>query len=609
MHRPSIVAFSTLALACAGGGDGGTAPAPILSVVVTPALDTIPVGDSTVFTATVTDAKGAPAAGTTITWRSTNSAVATVSATGRVTGVTAGGSSIIAAIATGPADTVSVVVVTPPAPLPAVRISEIHYDNVGTDVNEAIEVEGPAGTDLAGWALVLYNGNGGVPYDTLELTGILANQCGGRGTAWTWALNLQNGSPDGIALVTPRDSVVEFLTYEGTFSATAGPALGVTPTAIPVSQDPAPAIGQSLHRDATGTWSLRAANFGYCYGVAPPTSNIVSFSGRTNADPSLPVGFEDQIFATLRSGTTGETIATTFTWSSETPTLASVDARGVVRATGAGTAVLRATASDGTTSTYPLRTRVAAAATTAAYAGTTEFGDPTDGNAADEVIIRRAEYTTSFDVTRGIPNWVSYALDLTHIGTEDRCDCYTYDPELPAANRLTTADYTGAGTAAGYLIDRGHLVRSFDRTAGALDNARTFHFSNIIPQAADNNQGPWATLEAYLTDQAILSGKEVYVIAGATGSKGTVKGEGKITIPAQVWKVALLLPRDAGLASVTSAADVQVVAVIMPNEAGIRTVAWQTYRVTIDQVEALTGLDVLRLLPDAIETELEARVP
>jgi len=609
MHRPSIVAFSTLALACAGGGDGGTAPAPILSVVVTPALDTIPVGDSTVFTATVTDAKGAPAAGTTITWRSTNSAVATVSATGRVTGVTAGGSSIIAAIATGPADTVSVVVVTPPAPLPAVRISEIHYDNVGTDVNEAIEVEGPAGTDLAGWSLVLYNGNGGVPYDTLELTGILANQCGGRGTAWTWALNLQNGSPDGIALVTPRDSVVEFLTYEGTFSATAGPALGVTPTAIPVSQDPAPAIGQSLHRDATGTWSLRAANFGYCYGVAPPTSNIVSFSGRTNADPSLPVGFEDQIFATLRSGTTGETIATTFTWSSETPTLASVDTRGVVRATGAGTAVLRATASDGTTSTYPLRTRVAAAATTAAYAGNTEFGDPTDGNAADEVIIRRAEYTTSFDVTRGIPNWVSYALDLTHIGTEDRCDCYTYDPELPAANRLTTADYTGAGTAAGYLIDRGHLVRSFDRTAGALDNARTFHFSNIIPQAADNNQGPWATLEAYLTDQAILSGKEVYVIAGATGSKGTVKGEGKITIPAQVWKVALLLPRDAGLASVTSAADVQVVAVIMPNEAGIRTVAWQTYRVTIDQVEALTGLDLLRLLPDAIETELEARVP
>lgn len=599
-----------LLTACGGGGgEGGTAPAPKLTVTITPVIDTIDIGDSTLFTAVVREEKGAPASGATVSWRSTNVAVATIGATGRVKGVTAGGSSIIASIAAGPADTVSVVVVTPPPPLPAVRVTEIHYDNVGTDVNEAIEVEGPAGTDLAGWTLVLYNGNGGVPYDTLELSGILANQCTNRGTAWTWALNLQNGAPDGIALVTPKDSVVEFLTYEGTFIATAGVAVGVTPTAIPVGQEPAPAIGQSLHRDPAGTWSLRPTNFGYCFGVTPPTSNIVSFSGRTNADPALPVGFEDQLFATLRSGATGETVSTTFTWSSETPTLANVDARGVVRALGAGTAVIRATASDGTTSTYPLRTRVASASTTAAYAGNTEFGDPTDGNASDEVIIRRAEYTTSFDLTRGIPNWVSYALDLTHLGSEDRCDCYTYDPELPAVNKITTADYTGAGTAAGYSIDRGHLVRSFDRTAGALDNARTFHFSNIIPQAADNNQGPWATLETHLTDQAILSGKEVYVIAGATGSKGTVKGEGRITIPAQVWKVALLLPRDAGLSSVTNAADVQVVAVIMPNDAGIRTVTWQTYRVTIDQVEALTGLDLLRLLPDAIETELEARVP
>ena len=610
-RRPflSLCLLPLLASCGGGGGEGGTAPAPKLTVTVSPAIDTIAVGDSTLFVAAVTDATGAPATGATLTWRSTNTAVATVSATGRVTGIAVGGSSVVVSVTGGPADTVSVVVVTPPPPLPSVWVTEIHYDNVGTDVNEAIEVEGPAGTDLTGWTIVLYNGNGGVPYDTLELAGTLTNQCNGRGTAWTWALGLQNGSPDGLALVTPRDSVVEFLTYEGSFTATAGPALGVPPTVIPVSQEPAPAIGQSLHRDATGTWSQRAANFGYCFGVAPPTANIVSFTGRTNADPALPVGYEDQLFATLRSGTTGETVSTTFTWSSETPTLASVDSRGVVRALGAGTALIRATASDGTTSTYPLRIRVAAASTTAAYAGNTEFGDPTDGNASDEVIIRRAEYTSSFDVTRGIPNWVSYALDITHLGTEDRCDCYTYDPELPSANRITTADYTGAGTSAGYLIDRGHLVRSFDRTAGALDNARTFHFSNIVPQAADNNQGPWATLETYLTDQAILSGKEVYVIAGASGAKGTVKGEGRITIPAQVWKVALLLPRDAGLSSVTSAADIHVVAVIMPNDAGIRTVPWQSYRVTIDQVEALTGLDLLRLLPDAIEAELEARVP
>src|SRR5215475_6584703 len=46
-------------------------------------------------------------------------------------------------------------------PLPSVRFSEIHYDNTGTDTGEAIEISGPAGTDLTGWKIVLYNGTGG----------------------------------------------------------------------------------------------------------------------------------------------------------------------------------------------------------------------------------------------------------------------------------------------------------------------------------------------------------------------------------------------------------------------------------------------------------------
>src|SRR5699024_313860 len=41
-----------------------------------------------------------------------------------------------------------------------VFISEIHYDNAGTDTGEAIEVQAPEGTDLTGWQVVLYNGSG-----------------------------------------------------------------------------------------------------------------------------------------------------------------------------------------------------------------------------------------------------------------------------------------------------------------------------------------------------------------------------------------------------------------------------------------------------------------
>ena len=58
----------------------------------------------------------------------------------------------------------------------SVFINEIHYDNTGTDAGEAIEMAGPAGTDLTGWSIVLYNGAGGAVYDTDVLSGTIPNQ-------------------------------------------------------------------------------------------------------------------------------------------------------------------------------------------------------------------------------------------------------------------------------------------------------------------------------------------------------------------------------------------------------------------------------------------------
>jgi DNA/RNA endonuclease G (NUC1) len=339
----------------------------------------------------------------------------------------------------------------------------------------------------------------------------------------------------------------------------------------------------------------------------PPVPNFLRFSGRLRSDAPLPVGFEDQLFATLLDGT-GTAVPSTFTWSTETPAVASIDANGVMHARAEGTATFRATAADGTTGTYSLPMAVATASTTARYADNTEFGVPADADASNDFIIRRREFAASYNSSRGTSNWVSYNLEATHIGTEDRCDCFTHDPEVPASfTRLTTADYTGAGAAAGYSIDRGHLARSFDRTTGTLDNARTYYFSNIIPQAADNNQGPWSVLEIHLGDLARFQNKEVYIVAGVAGSKGTVKNEGKITIPAQVWKVAVIMPRDQGLADVDHYTDLEVVAVIMPNDPGIRNVNWRTYETTVDAVEALSGYNLLALLPDQVEIAVESR--
>jgi hypothetical protein len=115
-----------------------------------------------------------------------------------------------------------------------VFINEIHYDNDGADANEAVEIAGLAGTDLAGWSLVYYNGSGGASYATDALSGVLSDQQGGFGTIVVERAGIQNGAPDGIALVDASNTVVQFLSYEGVFVATNGPANGLTSTDIGV---------------------------------------------------------------------------------------------------------------------------------------------------------------------------------------------------------------------------------------------------------------------------------------------------------------------------------------------------------------------------------------
>lgn len=148
-------------------------------------------------------------------------------------------------------------------------INEFHYDNDGSDTGEFIEIAGPAGTDLTGWSIVLYNGAVGTAYSTTSLTGAtLTNVVNGVGF-WTvpYPVNgIQNGAPDGIALVDDTGTVVEFLSYEGTMVATDGPAAGLSSTDIGVSEPSATPAGFSLQRTGEGrtaadftTWAAPAA--------------------------------------------------------------------------------------------------------------------------------------------------------------------------------------------------------------------------------------------------------------------------------------------------------------------------------------------------------------
>jgi len=238
----------------------------------------------------------------------------------------------------------------------------------------------------------------------------------------------------------------------------------------------------------------------------------------------------------------------------------------------------------------------------AIYRSHVEFGVPADANSSDDLLLSKRQYYVSYNCAKGRPNWVSWDLNKTHFGDAPRSTSFSSDASLPSTcYHVVTGDYTNSG------FDRGHQVRSEERTWDATDNKSTFLMTNIVPQTHDLNAGPWLDLEYYLQDLAQNQNKEIYVISGPIGSSGTLSGLGKVQIPTYNYKIAVIMPYGQGLANVTSTSSIQVLAVKMPNVTGISAASWTSYKTTVDALESTTGYNFLAKLPDSIETYWEAR--
>ena len=221
-------------------------------------------------------------------------------------------------------------------------------------------------------------------------------------------------------------------------------------------------------------------------------------------------------------------------------------------------------------------------------------------------LMEKPSFALSYNRDKGTPNWVSWHLENDWTGSLPRTDTFRADPAVsPDWYRVQSTDYFASG------FDRGHLTPNADRDnpASIPLNQETFLMSNMVPQAPNNNQGPWADLENFL--RTLLPANEVYIVAGPAGVGGsgdngpaTTIANGHVTVPAFTWKVALVLPHgDSDLSRVNAAT--RTIAVIMPNDNGINS-DWQTHLTTVDAVEALTGYDFFANVPDIIENSIEA---
>lgn len=212
------------------------------------------------------------------------------------------------------------------------------------------------------------------------------------------------------------------------------------------------------------------------------------------------------------------------------------------------------------------------------------FGYPQDNDTLDDYIIEKPQYILSYCGEKNLPNWVAWELNADWVGdTPRKTGRFLIEPNLPDGYyRVTHDDYTHSG------YDRGHLVRSKERTKTVEDNVSTFEMGNIVPQTPDLNRGVWLRFEDYCLTKAINEKKNMYIVAGGIFHDTiTLKGEGKVAIPDSCFKI-VVFSEETDL-NMIDFDELESVSVAMPNTAGIRGDAWEKYETTIDRIERSTG--------------------
>ena len=231
-----------------------------------------------------------------------------------------------------------------------------------------------------------------------------------------------------------------------------------------------------------------------------------------------------------------------------------------------------------------------------------ELGIPLDNNASNDYLIIRPQYALSYNSELNVPNWVSWNLHRGWFGGVPRYSgSFIQDTSLPAEYyRVKHSDYTNSG------YDRGHMVRSEERTATAEDNKSTFIITNIMPQIPTLNQQTWLSLEFECERLCKDQNKELFIVAGGIFGANPKRLNTVVSVPDSYWKIVVILDSGQRVSDITPAT--KVIAVLMKNEVYTSgTTDWNLYSTTVNAIEEQTGYDFLSDVPKEIQEMIESK--
>jgi len=215
---------------------------------------------------------------------------------------------------------------------------------------------------------------------------------------------------------------------------------------------------------------------------------------------------------------------------------------------------------------------------------------PAPLKSADEMILKRAGYTSSYNKRLKVASWVAWHLTADHTsGPHKRKGVeYLEDMDVPAP-RSEKSDYWNTGW------DRGHQCPSGDNKWSREAQQQCFLYSNMCPQNHDLNGGDWNDLEIKCRTWAQRFG-DIYIATGPIfrSQQPRTVGRNKVGIPDAFYKVVLCMR-----------GEPKAIGFIYENKSGHSSI--QSHAMSVDEVEKETGIDFFYNLPDDVEKQVESR--
>ena len=352
----TAVGAGTATITAISEGRSGTAAitvavVPVASVAVTPSSSSLLVGQASQLTATTRDSTGGTLMGRTVTWSSSNTAVATVASAGLVTAVGAG-TAIITASSEGRSGTAAITVALVPVASVAVTPASASL-LIGQTSQLAAATRDSIGGTLSGRAVAWSSSNTAVA--TVSSAGVVTAIGAGTATITATSEGRSGTAAITVALVPVASVVVTpnsaslLLGQTSQLAAATRDSAGGTLTGRTITWSTSDAgvatvtSGGQVTAVGAGTATITATSEGQS-GTAAITVALVPVASVdvTPASASLLIGQTNQLAATTRDSAGGTLSGRTISWSTSDAGVATVSSAGLVTAVGAGTATITA---------------------------------------------------------------------------------------------------------------------------------------------------------------------------------------------------------------------------------------------------------------------------